>query len=126
MAAWLLDLRGELHRLDGALEPALEAFREGLALAREIDAKEAIQSTMDGVARVYASQAKVREAARLLGAAEALRDRFQFPLAPAYVPRHEAAVALVRARLGDERLAAEWARGRALALDDAIASAMTG
>jgi len=49
-----------------------------------------------------------------------------FPLAPAYLPTHETGVAMVRARLGDERLAAEWARGRAMPLDDAIALAMPG
>jgi tetratricopeptide (TPR) repeat protein len=123
-AAWLLQTHGELHRLDGAFEPALEAFRKALALARELDVKEAIQSTLDGIARVYAAQEKPREAARLQGAAEALRDRMPFPVPPAYVPRHEEGVAMVRARLGDERLAAEWARGRAMPLEEAIALAM--
>jgi hypothetical protein len=62
----------------------------------------------------------------LLGAAEALRDRMEFPLNPADVPRHEQTVAVVRARLADERLAAEWARGRAMTMEDAIELAMGG
>jgi tetratricopeptide (TPR) repeat protein len=123
---WLLNARGELQRLDGELPPALETFREALALARELDVKDAIQDTLDGIARVYTSQDRSREAARLLGAAEALRDRLEFPLSLAYVPRHEQTVQMVRGRLGDERLAAEWARGRAMPLEDAIEVAMEG
>jgi hypothetical protein len=126
LAAWLLFLHGELHRLDGALRSALGAFREALVLARELDAKDHIQSTLDGIARVYAAEDKSQEATWLQGAAEALRDRLGFPLNPADVARHEAAVALVRARLGDERLASEWARGRAMPLDEAIELAMAG
>lgn len=126
MVAWLLDLLGEVHRQDGALEPALEAYREALVIERELDVAEAMQSTLEGIARIYAAQEQPEDAARLLGAAEALRDRMGFPLAPAYLSAHEAGVGMVRGRLGDERLAAEWAHGRAVSLDDAIALAMAG
>ena len=73
-------------------------------------------------ALVAAAWAQPERAARLLGAAEAARERFKLGVdLPAERAAHGRAVALVRAALGDEDLRAAWVAGRGLPLALAIA-----
>jgi hypothetical protein len=63
-------------------------------------------------------------AARLLGAAEALRETLGFAVPPVDRCAHEQVVATARAGLGEERFATAWAEGRAMSLHEAMALAL--
>jgi hypothetical protein len=63
-------------------------------------------------------------AARLLGAAEALRAVGGLVLEPKERSKYERSVARVQADLGAEAFAAAWAAGRALPLEQAISEAL--
>jgi hypothetical protein len=63
-------------------------------------------------------------AARLLGAAEALRTVIGVQRPPAARPAYTRDVASARALLDDATFAAAWAAGRALTLEQAIAEAL--
>jgi non-specific serine/threonine protein kinase len=80
---------------------------------------------LEGAASLAAATEQFGRAARLLGAAEALRERIGRPLDRPLRPAHEHLVAAVRARLGDAPSAAAWGAGRALseaeAADEAAA-----
>jgi hypothetical protein len=73
---------------------------------------------------VAVAQAQSERAARLFGAAEALREAIGTPLPPADRAEHDRSVAAVRTALGEEAFAAAWAEGRALTLEHAVAFAL--
>jgi hypothetical protein len=62
--------------------------------------------------------------ALLFGTAAALRGAMGAPLPPADRAKHQRQVASTRAALGEEVVAAAWAEGRALPLEEAVASAL--
>ncbi len=62
-------------------------------------------------------------AARLAGAIDALRQRAGATLEPSLAERVDPAVAVARAALGEEAFAAEWAAGRAMALEQILTEA---
>ena len=61
------------------------------------------------------------QAARVLGAAAALRDEIGVPLPPGDRDAYERDLAAVRTALGEAALVAAWAEGRAMSLEQAIA-----
>jgi hypothetical protein len=77
----------------------------------------------EGLAAGYTFHGRVKAAARLLGAAEALRERLGVELAPAERETHEETVAAVRSELGAS-FSAEWQEGRSMSLDRAVAYAL--
>jgi len=69
---------------------------------------------------LVASQGEHEWAARLWGAAEALREAIGAPMPPVYRATYEQAVALARAQVGEEAFAAAWAEGLAMPLEQTI------
>jgi DNA-binding NarL/FixJ family response regulator len=65
-------------------------------------------------------QRQVKQAAQLLGAAEALRQAIRSRHSPADRVHYEKIVALVRAALDPAALASAWRRGQALGLEGAM------
>jgi predicted ATPase/DNA-binding CsgD family transcriptional regulator len=66
------------------------------------------------------------KAARLLGAADALRHVIGFPRARMYKDAYDAAVAVIRAGIGDAAFEKAWDEGGALTIDDAVGYAQRG
>jgi hypothetical protein len=67
----------------------------------------------------------MERAARLCGAAAALREYMGWPLPPAKRAEHERSVAAARKALGEEVFAATWARGHALPLEETIVDTLS-
>ncbi len=114
---------GEVARAQGDYPGAATHYRQNLAIRRELgDAQRPTIGLMELVIVAQAcGQAEV--AARLLGAAEAMRDWRALGLRADEIAEYEAAIAGVRSALGEDRFAAAWAAGAALSLDQAIAEA---
>jgi tetratricopeptide (TPR) repeat protein len=72
------------------------------------------------------SQEGQARAARLLGAAAALREEIGLPRTPAEEEAHAGRVAAVRAALGEAAFAAAWDEGWAMSLGQAVESALEG
>jgi hypothetical protein len=66
------------------------------------------------VACLAANERQPTRAARLFGAAEALREEAEIPLPAVDRAGYEECIAAARRALGDGRFAAAWAAGRAL------------
>jgi hypothetical protein len=114
------------HRRDNAL--AASRFAEGLGFARELGMKREIAAALAALASASGgedghSPATVRTA-RLLGAAEALRETIG--ALPNAAPRLEfhRTLAATRSQLDEAAFAAAWAEGRAMTLEQAIAYAL--
>jgi DNA-binding CsgD family transcriptional regulator len=67
-----------------------------------------------------------RRAARLFGAAQAIRERSGIARFPIYQTDYESALAGVRNTLGDKEFEAAWAEGVALSTEEAIGYAQRG
>ncbi|HEY1014175.1 MAG TPA: tetratricopeptide repeat protein, partial [Herpetosiphonaceae bacterium] len=75
---------------------------------------------LEAVARFLAARRESLAASRLCGAAECLRASLDVRRPPLYQPEFDATVALLRAAVAPEQLAAAWAAGCELPLDQAL------
>jgi tetratricopeptide (TPR) repeat protein len=83
-----------------------------------------IPATLEGLAALAATQGAGERAARLWGAAEAIREATDLPMDKPEVLEYERRVAAAHARFGSAAFAAAWVAGRALTLEQAIAEAL--
>jgi predicted ATPase/DNA-binding CsgD family transcriptional regulator len=101
---------GHVAARRGAHGAARLRFEQGLETARELGDSMLEAACVEGLAGAHGPVL----AARLLGAAESLRERAGAAW-PAFVNADsESSAGRVRRALGDGRFAAEWARGRAM------------
>jgi len=103
---------------------ASSLFRESLALSRKHGIKWAILECLYGLAAVSACQGQPERAARLLGAAESLREAIDYSLPLPDQTDYERSLASVRAALSDAAFAETWAEGRAMTLKRAVEFAL--
>jgi non-specific serine/threonine protein kinase len=103
---------------------AISLYHEGVQLCLELDNRRTLAICLEGLAEIAISQGDVRRAARLLGAAGALRDALGEPLPPINRPAYERHVAALRVALGRKGFAEATAQGRALSTEQVIAEAL--
>jgi hypothetical protein len=96
---------------------------ESLAIRRELGDRRGIAGCLEALAGVAGAQGQHERAARLFGAAAALRESIGAPLPPADSAEIEPRVAAVRAALGEEAFTAAWAAARAMSLEEAVTDA---
>jgi hypothetical protein len=82
-----------------------------------------VAAALEEAAALAATLGRAQRAARLYGAAAALRAAKGVPLPPYLRAAHDGTVTGVRAALGDA-FAAAWAAGKALPLEQAVAEAL--
>ena len=80
--------------------------------------------SFEGVANLALVQKQPKCAARLLGAAETLRETEAHPAPPANRKDYDSSLARLRDLLGEEVFAAEWDTGRALNEETAMQEAL--
>jgi predicted ATPase len=97
--------------------------REALPLRRALRDVLALANSLANGAEFAAVAGRQEVAARLLGAAEALRLRGGVTIDPFNLDDPHALIALVREQLGERGFAAAWEEGESLPLDQAIAAA---
>ena len=130
---WLADDLGTwaaIRRRQGDLPQSFRLLAEAFTVLREAVERGwpltafALRPLLD-LAGALAVAGRGEQAARFLGAGEALLETFGVTRAVALDwAEIEAAVAPARAALGEERWAAAFAAGRALSLEEAIAEAL--
>lgn len=111
------------HRGDYAGAQAL--LEEGLTLCREVGARATMALCLEELAGVYAAQSQGEKAARLCGAAQALRDSVHAPVPATHRAQYyDHTVASIRDTLGESAFTSAWARGRALIAEEAVEYAL--
>jgi predicted ATPase len=119
------DVYGEamaLHQLgvtaqdEGDRAQALTLLTEALTRRHELGDREDLAISLDCVANLVAS-ADPALAARLLGAADRLRERYRLPMPSEGETRREATLSAVRAALDRRAFGAAWSTGRGTPLD---------
>lgn len=96
--------------------------QEALAILCELGDRLLISQFIVELAELVATQGDCLQAARILGAAEALRESIGATLLPAYVDPYERAVAGARAGLSEEVFASAWAEGRTRSPEQVLAA----
>jgi tetratricopeptide (TPR) repeat protein len=124
LAAVAHDALALVDRTQGNLESAEEHLREGLTLHRASGFLRWVPNSLISIAGLAAVQGMAERAARLFGAADALRQAMEVHLNVREQEEYERDVTLARSGLGETGFAAAWAEGQALPLEEAIAYAL--
>ncbi|MGH2453865.1 MAG: BTAD domain-containing putative transcriptional regulator, partial [bacterium] len=122
VAAALTNLGGvALRRGDHARARA--QLEEGLTFFVNDGMRGGVAECLEGLATVAAAEGQEKRAARLMGSADALREAMGIAAEPGDSPFSEA-LTMMRQRATEAPLAAEYLAGRAMRLEDAVASAL--
>jgi predicted ATPase/class 3 adenylate cyclase len=115
---------GHALRHGGALEEAEAVYRETIRAWQHLGGRGAMANQLESFGFLAVMKGDPTRAARLLGAAENLRrNSGTVMLGPEQVD-YDRSLELLRSALDRAELEREWAVGRSLALDDAIAFAV--
>jgi len=117
---------GTIARLDGDLHGAEDLLHEALDLTHRVSFLPPLFETVEALAGVVADQGRLEEAARLLGAAGTWRAATEYFRVNEDPTPLAAEVERLQEALGDGDLAAAWAEGAALDVDDLVAYTRRG
>jgi tetratricopeptide (TPR) repeat protein len=123
-SAAMLSNLGAVAVAQGDITRAIALFAESLTIFQDTGFKQGIGWALLGLGEVAVTLGQPEKAARLLGAAEMLREALDNQIWPTQRADHQRAVAATRAALSEETFAVAWAAGRALTLEQAIAEAL--
>ena len=118
--------RARVALAQGDVEHAERDTHDALARAAEDAAHLVIPDILECLAILAGDGAGHREAARLFGAADAIRERMGTVRFKIWDVGYEASLAAVRDALGEKDFESAWAEGAALSTEEAIAYAQRG
>jgi len=123
---WAPSTRARVAIAQGEPEQAERDAHDALVRAADIQAYAGIPDTLECLGTLAGDAGSHREAARLFGAAHAIRHRIGEVRFKIYDAVYEASVAALRDTLGENGFDSAWAEGAALSTEDAIAYAQRG
>jgi predicted ATPase/DNA-binding SARP family transcriptional activator/DNA-binding CsgD family transcriptional regulator len=109
----------------GAYEAALEFIEKGLPMAQDLRNGYCLAHCLEGLAAMATAKTYGVRAARLWGAADALREAVHAPHPPMDRQVHERNVAVARAKTDETLWEAAWAEGKAMTLKEAAEYALS-
>ena len=114
---------GDLALAQGDPAGAMALYAEGLTLLRPTGDRHGIALCLEGMATATWAVGDAERAAWLSAAADALCAP-ELLIVPIRSAARQGTSAAVRAALGERTLAAAWAMGQAMSLEEAIAAAL--
>jgi DNA-binding CsgD family transcriptional regulator len=118
--------RARVAIAQGEAERAESDVHAALTVAAEIGAFFGLPDALECLGRLAGEASRPREAARLFGAADAIRRRTGEVRFKIYDPQYETSIAASRDEMGDDDFHAAWSEGAALSTEEAIAYAQRG
>jgi DNA-binding CsgD family transcriptional regulator len=109
-----------------SIERAYDDAHQPLALARDVESRTGIIDALECLGGLTPGSEEHPKAARLLGAADALRQQTGYRRFGLYQPGYDATVIELRAGLGEQAFGQAWDDGAALSLDQAVSYALRG
>ncbi len=121
-----LTARARVAIAQGEPDQAERDIHDALARAAEVEAYLFIPDILECLGTLAGQAGSHREAARLFGAAAAIRARIGAVRFKVYAAGYEASAAALRNAMGNAEFDAAWAEGAALSTEEAIAYAQRG
>jgi predicted ATPase/class 3 adenylate cyclase/DNA-binding CsgD family transcriptional regulator len=119
-------VRARIFAAQGKTELAADEIYEALSASALDGAHLYTADTLENLAGVLSAVGRGREAARLLGAADSIRNALLLKRFRVYDADHDNLVVALRSALGDDDFDAAWAEGHRLSMDEAVAYAQRG
>jgi ATP/maltotriose-dependent transcriptional regulator MalT len=116
---------GWVALLGGDLQQAKALYKESLTLCRELGAKAGAADSLEWLACVSGAEGEARRAARLFGAAEALREALDIRMSPDERTLEEPYLLAARSQLDGGTWDELWEEGRAISMEAAIEYALS-
>ena len=119
-------MRSELAHLlrrQGNDEEAAQLYRTAIVIWLELGHHAAVAHQLESLAMIATAYGDALRAARLFGAAEALRETLKSAMKDVEREEYSRTISALRLGLDEARFRAEWEAGRAMALERAIAYA---
>ena len=116
---------GHIARHTGDLQQASQIYSETILGWKDLGNRGAIAHELECFAFIAIAQEELQRALKLLGAAEALREKAQSPMTDHERIEYDQAVAQVRALLNASDVNSLWVDGRAMPMEQAIAYALS-
>jgi hypothetical protein len=113
-----------LERREGRFAQAKLLYRETIQEWQKLGHRAAMAHELECFAFIAKAEEEDERAARLLGAAEVLRERINLPMMPIERPEYDREVSDLRANMDETAFAKAWAEGRALTMVQAIEYAL--
>jgi predicted ATPase/class 3 adenylate cyclase/DNA-binding CsgD family transcriptional regulator len=121
-----LTSRARVAIAEGNQEEAKRDAHDALALAADTGVYQPIPDILECLAGLAADAGDHREAARLFGAAAAMRQRMGMVRFVIHQPGYEASVVALRDAISEKDFESAWAEGAASSTEEAIAYAQRG
>jgi hypothetical protein len=115
---------GHVFRIQGRYPEALTIYHETIRLWQELGQQSAAAHELECFAFIAGASGQNERAARLFGAAEALRESIGSNMTPSERREYDRAVLQLHAQTDAAALQATWAAGRALSMEQAIQLAL--
>ena len=108
-------------------DPAARGYvREALVLRQKLGDVKGLLWSLDAAAGLAAAEGRLREAARLYGAGEALERTQGITAAPSELAGRERFLGLTRAGLNEAEFTEAWSEGQCLTLNQAVEAVLAG
>jgi len=120
----LLSELGHVARATGNLTQAKDLYKQTLKRFQDQGHRPAIAHQLESFAFIAISEEEPERAAKLFGAAEALRERINAQMQDLEYIEYDIAVTRVRSLLNESDFNSLWAQGRALTMEQAIKFAL--
>ena len=114
-----------LAQYQGDYEQAAIVHAQCLALCQEMGDRRMAAQALERLAGVAVERDEAGRAARLLGAAQGLREIIHVPIEAIDLQGYERFVAETRARLDEDSLTRAWAEGRSMSFEQVIVCALS-
>jgi tetratricopeptide (TPR) repeat protein len=124
MALGVQSQRAHLERQLGNYPQAIELYHQSILAWQELGHRVSLAHEFECLAFIACTQSQLQRAARLLGAAESIRENLNSPMTATEGVEYDQNVSTLRAQMEQSDFATAWAEGRVMTLEQAIEFAL--
>lgn len=115
---------GHMERYEGNLEQAEQIYGETIVAWQKIGHRAAVANQLEFLAYIAIAHEQGDRAARLLGAAEALREKINIQMSPFERTEYDTQVSELRKSMDEKTFSNLWSEGRLMTMEQAIQLAL--